>query len=102
MFKSTTYKFIFDKPVPFKRVYNFLTPSAPSNNFWLVYESFEDYIAATKSETKNTLVRTLDISLSGFMGGVRYYNITLKGDNTDCFYISKNNIVEFLKLFGLK
>lgn len=100
---NSVYGFTFDKPVDFRRAYNFLSPFAPANNFWIPPDSSIKYITTCKSETKNTLVRTLKISLSGFIGveGTRYYSITLKGDNIDTFYVSKNNLVEFLELFNL-
>lgn len=101
MSKTTTYRFTFDKPVEFKRNYNFLIPSAPLNNFWLPYESSKSFLATTKSETRNTLVKTLDISPTVFYGGIRYYIITLKGEGADIFYVSKDYLAEFLKLFNL-
>lgn len=101
MSESVMYRFTFDKPVKFKRVYNFLSPFAPSNKIWLPQESSESYIASTKSKTKNTLVKILKISLK-FIWQKQRYVITLIGNTTDSFIVQKNDIVEFLKLFGLK
>ena len=39
MAKYPMYSFTFSKPVEFRRVYNFLSPFAPTNNFWIPYES---------------------------------------------------------------
>ena len=101
MSEDPMYSFTFSKPVEFKRVYNFLSPFAPSNKLWLPQESSESYIASTKSKTKNTLVKILKISLK-FIWQKQRYVITLIGNTTDSFTVQKNDIVEFLELFGLK
>ena len=100
MAKYPMYSFTFSKPVEFKRVYNFLSPFAPTNNFWIPYESSKHFLASTKSETKNTLVKILNISSS--FKKEQYYDITLIGDIFDSFVIQKKDIGELLKLFGLK
>ena len=100
MAKYPMYSFTFSKPVEFKRVYNFLSPFAPTNNFWIPYESSKHFLASTKSETKNTLVKILNISSS--FKKEQYYDITLMGDTSDSFVIQKKDIGELLKLFGLK
>ena len=99
MAKYPMYSFTFSKPVEFRRVYNFLSPFAPTNNFWIPYESSKHFLASTKSETKNTLVKILNISSS--FKKEQYYDITLIGDIFDSFVIQKNDIAKFLKLFGL-
>ncbi len=99
MAENTTYRFTFSKPVEFKRVYNFMSPFAPSNNFWIPPDSHITY--TSKNKTKNILVKILKISPK-FVRREQYYNITLIGDTTDSFIIQKDNIVEFLKLFGIK
>ena len=97
------YKFTFEKPVEFKRAYNFMSPFAPSNNFWIPYESSKYFLASTKTETKNTLVKILNISSS--LQKEQYYDITLIGvyigDIPDSFVIQKKDIVDFLKLFDI-
>lgn len=95
------YRFTFDKPVKFKRAYNFLPLFASANMVWLPQESSESYIASTKSKTKTILVKILKISPK-FIWEEQYYNITLIGDTTDNFIIQKDNIAKFLELFGLK
>ena len=100
MAKYPMYSFTFSKPVEFRRVYNFLSPFAPTNNFWIPYESSKYFLASTKSETKNTLVKILNISSS--FKKEQYYDITLIGDTSDSFVIQKKDIGELLKLFGLK
>lgn len=99
MAKYPMYSFTFSKPVEFRRVYNFLSPFAPTNNFWIPYESSKHFLASTKSETKNTLVKILNISSS--FKKEQYYDITLIGDIFDNFVIQKKDIGELLKLFGL-
>lgn len=99
MAKYPMYSFTFSKPVEFRRVYNFLSPFAPTNNFWIPYESSKHFLASTKSETKNTLVKILNIS-STFQKE-QYYDIILIGDIFDSFVIQKKDIGELLKLFGL-
>lgn len=99
MAKYSMYSFTFSKPVEFRRVYNFLSPFAPTNNFWILYESSKYFLASTKSETKNTLVKILNISSS--FKKEQYYDITLIGDIFDSFVIQKKDIGELLKLFGL-
>ena len=81
------YKFTFEKPVEFKRAYNFMSPFAPSNNFWIPYESSKYFLTSTKTETKNTLVKILNISSS--LQKEQYYDITLIGDTPDSFVIQK-------------
>ena len=100
MAEDPTYSFTFSKPVEFKRVYNFLSPFAPTNNFWIPYESSKYFLASTKSETKNTLVKILNISSS--FKKEQYYDITLIGDIfDDSFVIQKKDIGELLKLFDI-
>lgn len=99
MAKYPMYSFTFSKPVEFKRVYNFLSPFAPTNNFWIPYESSKHFLASTKSETKNTLVKILKIK---FIWQKQRYAITLVGNATDSFIVQKNDIAEFLRIFGLK
>lgn len=99
MAKYPMYSFTFSKPVEFRRVYNFLSPFAPTNNFWIPYESSKHFLASTKSETKNTLVKILNISSS--FKKEQYYDIALIGDTSDGFVIQKKDIGELLKLFGL-
>ena len=101
MTEDPMYSFTFSKPVEFRRVYNFLSPFAPSNKLWLPQESSESYIASTKSKTKNTLVKILKISPK-FIWQKHRYVITLIGNATDSFIVQKNDIGEFLELFGLK
>ena len=101
MSESVMYRFTFDKPVKFKRVYNFLPLFASANMVWLPQESSESYIASTKSKTKTILVKILKISPK-FIWEEQCYNITLIGDTTDNFIIQKDNIAKFLELFGLK
>ena len=100
MAKYPMYSFTFSKPVEFRRVYNFLSLFAPTNNFWIPYESSKHFLASTKSETKNTLVKILNISSS--FKKEQYYDITLIGDTSDSFVAQKKDIGELLKLFGLK
>lgn len=103
MSKTTTYRFTFKNPIKFKRVYNFLSPFAPSNNFWIPPDSSIKHITTLKSKTKNTLVNILIISFDRIIGGERFYAATLVGNNnTDTFKISEENVVEFLELFELK
>ena len=99
MAKYPMYSFTFSKPVEFRRVYNFLSPFAPTNNFWIPYESSKHFLASAKSETKNTLVKILNISSS--FKKEQYYDITLIGDTSDSFVIQKKDVAEFLKLFGI-
>lgn len=99
MSKYPMYSFTFSKPVEFKRAYNFLSPFDPSNNFWIPQDSSKYFLASTKSETKNTLVKILNISSS--FKKEQYYDITLIGDTSDSFVIQKKDIGELLKLFGL-
>lgn len=99
MAKYPMYSFTFSKPVEFRRVYNFLSPFAPTNNFWIPYESSKHFLASTKSETKNTLVKILNISSS--FKKEQYYDIILIGNTSDSFVIQKKDIGELLKLFGL-
>ena len=99
MAKYPMYSFTFRKPVEFRRVYSFLSPFAPTNNFWIPYESSKHFLASTKSETKNTLVKILNISSS--FKKEQYYDITLIGDTTDSFVAQKKDIGELLKLFDI-
>lgn len=99
MAKYPMYSFTFSKPVEFRRVYNFLSPFAPSNKLWIPQDSSEFYIASTKSKTKNTLVKILKIK---FIWQKQRYAITLVGNTTDSFIVQKNDIAKFLELFGLK
>ena len=100
MAEDTMYRFTFDKPVEFKRMYNFISPFAPSNKLWLPQEFSDSYIASTKSKTKNTLVKILKISHK-FIWQKQRYVITLIGNATDSFIVQKSDIVEFLQLFGI-
>ena len=99
MTEGPMYSFTFSKPVEFRRVYNFLSPFAPSNKLWIPQDSSEFYIASTKSKTKNTLVKILKIK---FIWQKQRYAITLVGNATDSFIVQKNDIAKFLELFGLK
>lgn len=101
MSEGAMYRFTFDKPVKFKRAYNFLPLFASANMVWLPQESSESYIASTKLKTKTILVKILKISPK-FIWEEQYYNITLIGDTTDNFIIQKDNIAKFLELFGLE
>ena len=101
MTEDPMYSFTFNKPVEFRRAYNFLSPFAPSNKLWIPQDSSEFYIASTKSKTKNTLVKTLKISPKSIWQKQRYA-ITLAGNATDSFIVQKNDIAKFLELFGLK
>ena len=89
MAKYPMYSFTFSKPVEFRRVYNFLSPFAPTNNFWIPYESSKHFLASTKSETKNTLVKILNISSS--FKKEQYYDITLIGPNKKDTLIGPSN-----------
>ena len=100
MTENTIYRFTFDKPVEFRRAYNFISPFSPSNNFWIPYESSKYFLASTESETKNTLVKILNIYSS--FKKEQYYDITLIGDTSDSFVIQKKDIGELLKLFDIK
>ena len=99
MTENTIYSFTFSKPVEFRRAYNFLSPFAPSNKLWIPQDSSEFYIASTKSKTKNTSVKILKIK---FIWQKQRYAITLVGNATDSFIVQKNDIAEFLRMFGLK
>ena len=99
MTEDTMYKFTFSKSVEFKRVYNFMSPFASSNKFWIPPDSHIIY--TSKNKTKNILVKILKISPK-IIWEEQCYNITLIGDTTDNFIIQKDNIVEFLELFDLK
>lgn len=99
MTEGPMYSFTFSKPVEFRRAYNFLSPFAPSNKLWIPQDSSEFYIASTKSKTKNTLVKILKIK---FIWQKQRYAITLVGNTTDSFIVQKNDIAEFLRIFGLK
>lgn len=99
MAKDPMYSFTFSKPVEFRRAYNFLSPFAPSNKLWIPQDSSEFYIASTKSKTKNTSVKILKIK---FIWQKQRYAITLIGNATDSFIVQKNDIAEFLRMFGLK
>lgn len=99
MTEGPMYSFTFSKLVEFRRVYNFLSPFAPSNKLWIPQDSSEFYIASTKSKTKNTLVKILKIK---FIWQKQRYAITLVGNATDSFIVQKNDIAEFLRMFGLK
>lgn len=98
MTEGPMYSFIFSKPVEFRRVYNFLSPFAPSNNFWIPPDSHITY--TSKNKTKNILVKILKISPK-FIWEEQCYNITLVGNATDSFIVQKNYIAEFLKLFDI-
>lgn len=99
MAKYPMYSFTFSKPVEFRRVYNFLSPFAPSNKFWIPPDSHITY--TSKNKTKNILVKILKISPK-FIREEQCYNITLVGNVTDSFIVQKNYIAEFLRMFGLK
>ena len=99
MAKDPMYSFTFSKPVEFRRAYNFLSPFAPSNKLWIPQDSSEFYIASTKSKTKNTSVKILKIK---FIWQKQRYAITLIGNATDSFIVQKNDIAEFLRMFGLE
>lgn len=99
MTEDPMYSFIFSKPMEFRRVYNFLSPFDPSNNFWIPQDSSKYFLASTKPETKNTLVKILKIK---FIWQKQHYAITLVGNATDSFIVQKNDIAEFLRMFDLK
>lgn len=101
MSKNFAYRFTFDRPINFKRVYNFLSPLTSPNNFWVPNDSSEAYIATLKFKIKNTLVSILNISFDGIINEKRFYAVTLIGDNIDTFRVSGGDIVELLELFGL-
>lgn len=98
MSKYSMYSFTFSKPVEFRRVYNFLSPFDPSNNFWIPQDSSKYFPASIKSETKNTLVKILKISPNWQK---QRYAITLIGNATDSFIVQKTDIGELLKLFDI-
>ena len=100
MSKDPMSSFTFSKPAEFKRAYNFHSPFDPSNNFWIPQDSSKYFLASAKSETKNTLVKILNISSS--FKKEQYYDIILIGDIFDSFVIQKKDIGELLKLFGLE
>ena len=101
MTENTIYRFTFDKPVEFRRVYNFLSPFEPANNSWIPQDSSEFYVA--EYQTKNTLVYDMSLTYRQQKSKINsYYYVTLRGTNTcDTFKVSAYDISNLLEIFSI-
>ena len=100
-FTNRTYKFKFDNPVLFKRVYDFKMPDSFANYHWTPLDS--DKTEITKYQTKNTLVQNITLTYFSQEGALNsYYRVSMRGANTaDVFKVAPYNISNLLEIFSI-
>ena len=98
---NPTYKFKFDNPILFRRVYNFKIDNSLSNEYW--YPSDSDKIEIAKYQTKDTLVYNMTLTYHQQGSKINsYYFIILRSDNNcDTFKVSAYDISNLLEIFGI-
>lgn len=102
---SKTMKFTFEKLILFRRIFDFNNPWSARNDYWLKEDSDSKFIKQFKCDTRQTLVKNLEIS--SFFRGDRLdtetYLVTLTGvtGSKDVFYVSIKLLSNFLKEFDL-
>lgn len=95
------YKFIFTKPIIFKRVYDFKRPDSFANHHWIPSDS--DEIEVIEYPTKNTLVQKIVMIYHPQEEALNsYYRVSIRGANTtDVFKVAAYNINDFLEIFNI-
>lgn len=92
-------QFTFDIPFKFERVYNFNNIALARNDYWYENDSNPKLIKEFKHDTKQTLVKSLEI----YKMTKEKYLVALTGEtgSKDVFYIYVSLLSNFLKEFGL-
>lgn len=98
-------QFTFDTPFKFERLFNFDNPWLARNNYWVESDSNPDFIKYFRYNTRQTLVKSLEISslFKGDRQDTGRYLVTLTdvtGSN-DVFYIPIKLLPKFLERFDL-
>lgn len=98
-------QFTFEVPFKFERVYNFSNPWLVRNDYWVENDSNPDFIKHFRYSTKQTLVKSLEISslFKGDRQDTERYLVTLTGvtGSNDVFYIPIKSLPKFLERFDL-
>ena len=92
-------QFTFDIPFKFERVYNFNNIALARNDYWYENDSNPKLIKEFKHDTKQTLVKSLEI----YKMTKEKYLVALTGEtgSKDVFYIYVSLLSNFLKEFDL-
>lgn len=92
-------QFTFDIPFKFERVYNFNNITLARNDYWYENDSNPKLIKEFKHDTKQTLVKSLEI----YKMTKEKYLVALTGEtgSKDVFYIYVSLLSNFLKEFDL-
>ena len=92
-------QFTFDIPFKFERVYNFNNIALVRNDYWYENDSNPKLIKEFKHDTKQTLVKSLEI----YKMTKEKYLVALTGEtgSKDVFYIYVSLLSNFLKEFDL-
>lgn len=92
-------QFTFDIPFKFERVYNFNNIALARNDYWYENDSNLKLIKEFKHDTKQTLVKSLEI----YKMTKEKYLVALTGETgfKDVFYVYAPLLSNFLKEFDL-
>ena len=92
-------QFTFDIPFKFERVYNFDNMALAHNDFWYEDDSNPKLIKEFKHDTKQTLVKSLEI----YKMTKEKYLVALTGEtgSKDVFYVSIKLLPKLLERFDL-
>lgn len=98
-------QFTFEVPFKFERVYNSSNPWLARNNYWVENDSNPDFIKHFRCNTRQTLVKSLEISslFKGDRQDTERYLVTLTGvtGSNDVFYVPIELLPKFLERFDL-
>ena len=92
-------RFTFDIPFKFERIYNFNNITLVRNDYWYENDSNSKLIKEFKHNTKQTLVKSLEI----YKMTKEKYLVALTGETgfKDVFYVYVPLLPNFLKEFDL-
>lgn len=92
-------QFTFDIPFKFERVYNFNNIALVRNDYWYENDSNPKLIKEFKHDTKQTLVKSLEI----YKLKKEKYLVVLNGatDSKDVFYVPIELLPKLLERFDL-
>lgn len=92
-------QFTFDIPFKFERVYNYDNMALARNDFWYEDDSNPKLIKEFKHDTKQTLVKSLEI----YKMTKEKYLVALTGEtgSKDVFYVSIKLLPKLLERFDL-